>query len=230
MESGTNNGQGGGQKNVLLQTLEGILSGNEEIKEQMDSYSRTQEQLLYRLSEKEARLSRESFNLETLSRDIASEIERKNQENIITLQEVFDVGLEKIRKVELGLGEKDRGLLDRIDGVFHKYWLLPVAISAVSLLFAFLTVLMALRFYRESVKSKEEIRSEILAGWNSQGKVLVDGDEWNALKNERVIVRSFVRDNKSGGKAFSNYRKGMVAANEGKPIYKDIHSDKVVKE
>lgn len=230
MESGTNNGQGGGQKNVLLQTLEGILSGNEEIKEQMESYSRTQEQLLYRLSEKEARLSRESSTLETLGRDISSKIEKKSQENAAKLQEILDTGMEKFKNIELGFTEKDRTSLDKVENTVRSFWKMPVIISVVSLLIAALTTFMALRFYKESVKSKEEVRSDILTGWNSQGKRLVDGDEWNALKNERVIVQNFVRDNKSGGKAFVNYRKGMVSANGGKPIYKDIDSDKVVKE
>lgn len=230
MESGTNNGQGGGQKNVLLQTLEGILSGNEEIREKLGAFTQIQQQLLSRLIEKEQRLGRDGFALETLSRELSSEIDRKSRENTARLQEALDAGLEKIRNVELGLGEKDRGMLDKVDGVFQKYWLVPVAISAVSLLFAFLTVFMALKFYRESVKSKGEVRSEILSAWNSQGKRLVSQDEWDALNNERVITRSFVRDNKAGGKAFVNYRKGMVAANKGKAIYKDIDSDNVVKE
>lgn len=230
MESGTNNGQGGGQKNVLLQTLEDIRSGNNEIKEQMGTYSKKQEQLLSLLSEKEQRLGRETVALEALGRNISSEIDRKSRENTARLQEAMDAGLEKIRNVELGLNEKDTGRLDKVEGIFRKYWLVPVGISMISVLFAFLTVFMALRFYRESVKSKGEVRSDILSAWNSQGKRLVDGDEWNALKNERVIVQSFVRDNKSFGKAFENYRKGMVSANHGKPIYKDIDSDKVVKE
>lgn len=230
MESGTNNGQGGGQKNVLLQTLEDIRSGNNEIKEQMGSYSQKQEQLLSLLSEKEQRLGRETVALEALGRNISSEIDRKSRENTARLQEAMDAGLEKIRNVELGLNEKDTGRLDKVEGIFRKYWLVPVGISMISVLFAFLTVFMALGFYRESVKSKGEVRSDILSAWNSQGKRLVDGDEWNALKNERVIVQSFVRNNKAGGKAFANYRKGMVAANEGKPIYRDIDSDKVVKE
>lgn len=230
MESGTNNGQGGGQKNPLLQTLEGILSGNEEIREQLGAFSEVQKQLLARLIEKEARLNRESSNIETLSRDISSEIDKKNQENAAKLQVVLDTGVEKFQNIELGLTEKDRTSLDKVENTVRSFWQLPVIISVVSLLMSALTTFMALRFYRESVKSKEEVRSDILTGWNSQGKRLVDGDEWNALKNERVIVQSFVRDNKSGGKAFVNYRKGMVSANGGKPIYKDIDSDKVVKE
>lgn len=230
MESGTNNGQGREQKNILQQILEDIRSGNNEIKEQVVGYSERQEHILSQLSEKEQRLSRASAALEALARDISSEIDRKSHENSAKLQEVFDVELNKIRSVELGLNEKDRVLVDKVDSIFQKYWLVPVGISMVSVLIVFLTFFMALRFYRESVRSKGEIRSEILAGWNSQGKMLVGQDEWNALKNERVIVRSFVRDNKSGGKALVNYRKGMVSANQGKPIYKDIDSDKVVKE
>lgn len=230
MEGGSNGRQGGEQKNPLLQTLENIISGNEEIKGQLDEFSRLQEQLLARLTEKEVRLCRESSTLETLGRDISSKIEKKSQENAAKLQEILDTGMEKFKNIELGFTEKDRTSLDKVENTVRSFWKMPVIISVVSLLIAALTTFMALRFYRESVKSKEEVRSDILTGWNSQGKRLVDGDEWNALKNERVIVQNFVRDNKSGGKAFVNYRKGMVSANGGKPIYKDVDSDKVVKE
>ena len=229
MEGESNERKGGEQKNPLLQTLEGILSGNEEIRDRLGEFSRLQEQLLARLTEKEARLNCESSTLETLSRDISSKIEKKNQENADKLQDVIETGVEKFQKLELGLTENDRGLLDKIENIFRKFWKVPVIISVVSLLVASLATFMALKFYGESVRSKGEVRSDILAGWDRQGKRLVDGDEWNALKNERVIVQSFVRDNKSGGKALVNYRKGMVAANDGKPIYSDIDSDKVVK-
>jgi len=230
MEGESNERKGGEQKNPLLQTLEGILSGNEEIREQMGAFTQIQQQLLKRLIEKEARLNRESAAIESLSTDISSKIDKKNQENISKLQDVLDTGVEKFQKLELGLTEKDRGSLDKVENIFRKFWKVPVVISVVSLLVAALTTFMAVKFYRESVRSKGEIRSEILANWNSQGNKLVDRDEWDALNNERVIVRSFVRDNKSGGKALVNYRKGMVSANAGKPIYKDIDSDKVVKQ
>jgi hypothetical protein len=230
MEGESKEKQGGEQKNPLLQTLEGILSGNEEIRDKLGTFTQIQQQLLSRLIEKETRLDRESAAIERLSKDISSKIVDNNRDNQSRLQEVFDTGLDKFRKIELGLSEKDRSSIEKIENIFRRFWKVPATISVVSLLMAALTTFMALKFYRESIKSKEEVRAEILAGWNSQGKRLVDGDEWSALNNERVIVQSFVRDDKSGGKALVNYRKGMVSANKGKAIYKDIDSDKVVKE
>ena len=92
------------------------------------------------------------------------------------------------------------------------------------------TGFLAVRFYSESVKSKGELREEMINNWNSQNKRLVDDDEWNALINERIIIQNFVKDNDNAGKALINYRKGMVKNNQGKAIYKNIDSDKVVKE
>lgn len=230
MEEDAKNKQGGGQKNPLLQILEDIYSGNKEIQEQLGKFTEVHKLLLSRISEKEVQLNQWSKDIENMGSSIATEIDQNNRENTTRLQEILDAGLENFRNVELGITEKDRNSLGKIEDIFKKYWMLPVIICICSLLMAVLTSFMVIKFYRESVKSKGEIRSEILSSWHNQGKILVDGNEWNALKNERVIVRSFVRDNKAGGKALVNYRKGMVSANSGKPIYKDIDSDEVVKE
>ncbi len=217
-------------KNALLKALEDIISGNNEIKGQLGKFSQNQEQILLRFSEKEKQLNKESAAVENLSKSISTELEKKNQENQDKTQKIFDTELGKFQKVELKLTEKDKSLLSKVESIFRNYWKLPIIIAGISLLTAGLTGFLAVRFFSESVKSKGELREEMINNWNSQNKRLVDDDEWNALINERIIIQNFVKDNDNAGKALINYRKGMVKSNQGKAIYKSIDSDKVVKE
>lgn len=217
-------------KNPLLKALEDIISGNNEIKGQLGKFSKNQEQMLLHFSEKEKQLNKESADVENLSQSISAELDKKNQENQEKTQKIFDTELGKFQKVELKLAEKDKSLLSKIESIFRNYWKLPVIIAGILLLTAGLTGFLTVRFYSESVKSKGELREEMIKNWNSQNKRLVDDDEWNALINERIIIQNFVKDNDNAGKALINYRKGMVKNNQGKAIYKSIDSDKVVKD
>ena len=121
MEGESKEKQGGEQKNPLLQTLEGILSGNEEIRDKLGTFTQIQQQLLSRLIEKETRLDRESAAIERLSKDISSKIVDNNRDNQSRLQEVFDTGLDKFRKIELGLSEKDRSSIEKIENIFRRF-------------------------------------------------------------------------------------------------------------
>lgn len=231
MEENSNNKQNPEEsKNPLLAALETIISGNEEIKLQQQKISQNQEHILQGISTKENRLEKENAALENLSKKISADIQTGSRENLDKIQNLFNTEHEKLKSVEFKISGQDRNLINKIESIFKKYWIVPVIIAVISLLLAGLTTYAALKFYQESVKSKGELRETLINNWRSQNKRLVDDDEWNALINERIIIQNFVKDNDNEGKALINYRKGMVKNNKGKAIYKDIDSDRVVKE
>ena len=87
-------------------------------------------------------------------------------------------------------------------------WKFPAIISGFALVFAVLTGFLAFKFYKESVKSKEEIKTDIAKEMQSKNLIWVEKGEWDKLKDNRELVRIWSEKNPKDSKSLESFIKG----------------------
>lgn len=192
-------------KNPLLAALETIISGNEEIKLQQQKISQDQAQILQGFSEKENQLKKESSELENLSQKISEDIQSGSIENLTKIQNLFDTEHEKLKSVEFKISGQDRNLLNKIERIFQQYWKLPVIVAAISLLTAGLTSFLAIRFYSESVKSREELKQDLALELKATNKTIVDKKQWDKYSERERLIELWSQENPKDSKSLNDF-------------------------
>ena len=207
-------------KNPLLSALETIISGNEEIKLQQQKISQNQEQILRGISEKENRLEKESAALENLSKKISADIQSGSRENLEKIQNLFNTEHEKLKSVEFKISGQDRNLINRIDRIFQQYWKLPVIVATISLLMAGLTSFLAVRFYSESVKSREELKQDLAMELKATNKIIVDKKQWDKYSERERLIELWSQENPKDSKSLNDFIVGYEVFKKNNKIKK----------
>lgn len=207
-------------KNPLLAALETIISGNEEIKLQQQKISQNQEQILQSFSGKENQLKQESSELENLSKKISADIQLESRENLTKIQNLFDTEHEKLKSVEFKISGQDRNLINRIDRIFQQYWKLPVIVATISLLMAGLTSFLAVRFYSESVKSREELKQDLAMELKATNKIIVDKKQWDKYSERERLIELWSQENPKDSKSLNDFIVGYEVFKKNNKIKK----------
>ena len=207
-------------KNPLLAALETIISGNEEIKLQQQKISQNQEQILQSFSGKENQLKQESSELENLSKKISADIQLESRENLTKIQNLFDTEHEKLKSVEFKISGQDRNLINRIDRIFQQYWKLPVIVATISLLMAGLTSFLAVRFYSESVKSREELKQDLAMEHKATNKIIVDKKQWDKYSERERLIELWSQENPKDSKSLNDFIVGYEVFKKNNKIKK----------
>lgn len=207
-------------KNPLLAALETIISGNEEIKLQQKKISQNQEQILQSFSGKENQLKQESSELENLSKKISADIQLESRENLTKIQNLFDTEHEKLKSVEFKISGQDRNLINRIDRIFQQYWKLPVIVATISLLMAGLTSFLAVRFYSESVKSREELKQDLAMELKATNKIIVDKKQWDKYSERERLIELWSQENPKDSKSLNDFIVGYEVFKKNNKIKK----------
>lgn len=207
-------------KNPLLAALETIISGNEEIKLQQQKISQNQEQILQSFSGKENQLKQESSELENLSKKISADIQLESRENLTKIQNLFDTEHEKLKSVEFKISGQDRNLINRIERIFQQYWKLPVIVATISLLMAGLTSFLAVRFYSESVKSREELKQDLAMELKATNKIIVDKKQWDKYSERERLIELWSQENPKDSKSLNDFIVGYEVFKKNNKIKK----------
>ena len=207
-------------KKPLLAALETIISGNEEIKLQKKKISQNQEQILQSFSGKENQLKQESSELENLSKKISADIQLESRENLTKIQNLFDTEHEKLKSVEFKISGQDRNLINRIDRIFQQYWKLPVIVATISLLMAGLTSFLAVRFYSESVKSREELKQDLAMELKATNKIIVDKKQWDKYSERERLIELWSQENPKDSKSLNDFIVGYEVFKKNNKIKK----------
>lgn len=206
MEENSNNKQNPEEsKNPLLAALETIISGNEEIKLQQQKISQNQEHILQGISEKENRLEKESAALENLSKKISADIQTGSRENLDKIQNLFNTEHEKLKSVEFKISGQDRNLLNKVERIFQQFWKFPVIVAVASLLIAALTSFLAIRFYSESVKSREELKQDLAMELKATNKIIVGKNEWDKFSERERLIELWKKENPNDSKSLNDF-------------------------
>ena len=140
--------------------------------------------------------------------EINKEISKTFQQEQGEIKKLFDYRLQEFNKVSFSLSDKDKKQLQKADETLKKWWKFPAIISGFALVFAVLTGFLAFKFYKESVKSKEEIKTDIAKEMQSKNLIWVEKGEWDKLKDNRELVRIWSEKNPKDSKSLESFIKG----------------------
>lgn len=98
--------------------------------------------------------------------------------------------------------------MQKTDGILQKWWKFPVIISIASLLISVLLGFLAVKFYSESVKSKEELKGDIAKEMHSKNLIWIGKGELDKLKENAELVKLWSEKNPKDSKSLDSFIKG----------------------
>ena len=192
----------------LPELLKHILKNAESIQQEVREFNQSKENILEKFENVGLGLEKKSQEIENLSAEINKEISKTFQQEQGEIKKLFDYRLQEFNKVSFSLSDKDRKQLQKADETLRKWWKFPAIISGFALIFAILTGFLAFKFYKESVKSKEEIKADIAKEMQSKNLIWVEKGEWDKLKDNRELVRVWSEKNPKDSKSLESFIKG----------------------
>ncbi|REC45180.1 hypothetical protein [Chryseobacterium sp. 5_R23647] len=86
----------------------------------------------------------------------------------------------------------------------------------------------ATQFYKASVQTKIEARQEFLRQLEINNEIIVKKDDWNALSNERKMIKNWSKSNSDDSKSYETFRNGIISANPKLQLFENLKNDVVV--
>lgn len=72
------------------------------------------------------------------------------------------------------------------------------------------------KYYKESVRTKEEIRAQVLQEINQDGNIIVDKQKWDSYVEQSQVLRAWQKSNPRDSESLTNYFKGYQDFKKGK--------------
>lgn len=88
----------------------------------------------------------------------------------------------------------------------------------------------ATQFYKTSVRTKTEARQEFLNQLKHNNEVIVDQNIYEALFNERKMIKNWSKFNPDDSKSYDSFRSGIISANPKNKLFKDLINDNIVED
>ena len=146
--------------------------------------------------------------IKNLTAAINRDISKTYQQERLDTKSFFEGRLQEFNNVSFNLSEKDRKQLQKTDGILQKWWKFPVIISIASLLISVLLGFLAVKFYSESVKSKEELKGDIAKEMHSKNLIWIGKGELDKLKENAELVKLWSEKNPKDSKSLDSFIKG----------------------
>lgn len=135
-------------------------------------------------------------------------ITAENQENLLKAVQIFTHHLENTQvKTELKTDEKKSILsLQKHLKIFN--WSLYgfLGLGFISLIMFSLSIIFALKFYKVSIQTKQEVRTEIALEMKKNGERIYREAQVSELESDMKIVKEFIKENPKQGKEILKYR------------------------
>lgn len=192
----------------LPELLKHILKNAESIQKESRDSNASKNELLQKVEIITLGLEQKIEEIKNLSAGINRDIAKTYQQEKSEINTFFDGRMQEFSKISFNLSEKDRKQLQKADGLLQKWWKLPIIISVISLLFSILLGFLAVKFYSESVKSKEELKEEIAKEMQAKNLIWIEKGEWNQLKENTELVKLWSEKNPKDSKSLDSFIKG----------------------
>ena len=88
--------------------------------------------------------------------------------------------------------------LNKMENLFTRFWKVPIWIGTICTLMAGITIFFAIKYYGESVKSKEELKEDIAKEMQSKNLIWIEKGEFNKLNENMKIIKLWSEDAKFG--------------------------------
>lgn len=139
------------------------------------------------------------------------EMDKKIQEAHKIIDEKLHDFQEKVSDIRIGISEEDVKKLDSYKDYFKHYK--PILyISAFAIVSSWILSIFsgysAMKWYNESVRTKEEVRTSVLQEISSTGNIIVEKQKWEDYKEQASVVKAWQKSNPKDAESLINYIKG----------------------
>lgn len=137
------------------------------------------------------------------------------QELSMEVSDIFDRKVQELKKnvsgIEIGIFAEDLRKLESYKDYFKHYK--PFLYTSLFMMLsgwglAIFGAYSGIKYYKESVRTKQETRSEILSEIESSGKIIVEKQQWEGYKEQNEVLKAWKKTNPRDSESFSNYFKG----------------------
>ena len=224
------------QKNPLELALEAFQKGTEKIEKTRTDLEEFVEFVLdkqdeFTTQEKEFTEKTESvIKLLTNNFELYEEVAKKLHTNY---KQSFQKLVEDSKVVALQLHEEDRNSLQDTSIQIKNYLKLRYFDFGVIALLIVTTIFsgyFATQFYKTSVQTKTEAREELLKQLNRNNEVIVDQNIFDALKNEKEMIKCWSKSNPNDSKSYESFRSGIISANSKLKLFENLKNQDIVGE
>ena len=172
-------------------------------------------ELLEQLKTTTEALHRESNNLNSG----VSGIDKKLKE----AGELIDHSLKELREsvmdIRVGISPEDVKKLESYKDYFKHYK--PVLYISLFVMLsgwglAIFGAYSGIKYYKESVRTKQEIRGEVLQEINQDGNVIVEKAKWDSYVEQSQVLRAWQKSNPKDSESLEIYYKGYQDSQKGK--------------
>ncbi|RLJ22941.1 hypothetical protein CLU97_4701 [Chryseobacterium sp. 7] len=172
-------------------------------------------ELLEQLKTTTEALHRESNNLNSG----VSGIDKKLKE----AGELIDHSLKELREsvmdIRVGISPEDVKKLESYKDYFKHYK--PVLYISLFVMLSgwglsILGAYSGIKYYKESVRTKQEIRSEVLQEIGKDGNVIVEKAKWDSYVEQSQVLRAWQKSNPKDSESLEIYYKGYQDFKKGK--------------
>lgn len=192
----------------LPELLKHILKNAESIQQESKQSNENKIEFLQKVQSISLGLDSKIEEIKNLSAVINRDISKTYQQERLDTKSFFEGRLQEFNNVSFNLSEKDRKQLQKTDGILQKWWKFPVIISIASLLISVLLGFLAVKFYSESVKSKEELKGDIAKEMHSKNLIWIGKGELDKLKENAELVKLWSEKNPKDSKSLDSFIKG----------------------
>lgn len=81
----------------------------------------------------------------------------------------------------------------------------------LSIIFLIFLSFFAFKWYQESIRTKQEIRTELMQSIADEGKQITDKDYLEKLENNTKVMQSWMKTNSNEVKDFQKFKAGFEA-------------------
>ena len=183
--------------NVLLELFQKIEAGNSKILEKFQEFS-----------ENHSNLTSQIATMKKLGEVINIDIAQTYQINKSSFIKELEGSLDKTKNITLSLSERDDKRMNKMENLFTRFWKVPIWIGTICTLMAGITIFFAIKYYGESVKSKEELKEDIAKEMQSKNLIWIEKGEFNKLNENMKIIKLWSEENPDDSKSLEDFIKG----------------------
>lgn len=125
---------------------------------------------------------------------------------------------ESVLDARVGISPEDLKKLESYKDYFKHYkpvFFCSLFILVCSLGLSVFGAYSGMKYYKESVRTKEEIRAQVLQEINQDGNVIVEKSKWDGYVEQSQVLRAWQKSNPRDSESLTNYFKGYQDFKKG---------------
>ncbi|STA63125.1 aldo-keto reductase family protein [Chryseobacterium indoltheticum] len=140
------------------------------------------------------------------------------QELSMEVSDIFDRKVQELKKnvsgIEIGISPEDLKKLESYKDYFKHYK--PILYISLFVMLsgwglAIFGAYSGMKYYKESVRTKQEIRAQVLHEIGNDGNVIVSKEQWDNYQFQNEVLKAWKKTNPRDSESLINYGNGYKA-------------------